>query len=93
MANWKITKDRFAAEIEGRSAVGVGSVGIDQIDEKTLTEKFRLLDDDGVIYFDGVSDDSTSQNAFDPLDDFGQLDSGCTEIQYFNKETRRYETL
>lgn len=93
MANWKITKDEFASEIGGQSAVGVASVGIKQVDETTLTEKFRLLDDDGVLYFEGISDDATSQNAFAPLDDFGQRDSGCTEIQYLNKETGRYETL
>ena len=39
---------------------------------------FRLLDDDGEVYFYGNSNDDSS---FDPLDDYGSA-FGCTEIQY-----------
>lgn len=93
MANWKITHDYLAGEIGGISSVGVGSIGIETVGEATLTERFKLYDDDGVLYFAGISDDSTSQNAFDPLDDFAQPDSGCTEIRYLNRATGKYETL
>lgn len=41
--------------------------------------KFRLLDDDGILYYEGAS---TVPYSFAPLDDFGRGDSGCTEIQY-----------
>jgi len=47
-----------------------------------LNQNFRLLDDDGEIYYDGVSDDSESERAFDPLDDYGTPNAGCTGIQY-----------
>ena len=50
---------------------------------------FRLLDDDGEIYAYGKSTDPSS---FAPLDRY--MDSyGCTEIQYRNPETGKYETL
>ena len=42
---------------------------------------FRLFDDDGELYFEGRSADSSS---FDPLDYFGAA-FGCTDIQYLEK--------
>lgn len=54
-----------------------------------LNEKFRLLDDDGNIYFYGYSDDSSD---FDPLDYYG-TSYGCTAIQYKNDKTGLYEFL
>lgn len=53
--------------------------------------KFRLLDDDKIVYFNGFSDDSTSESAFDPLDMYG-AEYGCTEIQYLNNRGQ-WETL
>lgn len=41
--------------------------------------KFRLLDGDRNIYFEGVASRSDS---FAPLDFFG-IDFGCTDLQYF----------
>lgn len=41
---------------------------------------FRLYDDDGELYYEGLS---IENNSFDPLDD--EMDnSGCTEIHYLN---------
>lgn len=50
---------------------------------------FRLLDDDGIIYAYGFSTDDSS---FAPLDRY-EYDYGCTEIQYKNLVTGKYETL
>lgn len=55
---------------------------------KGLDHKFRLLDDDGVIYAYGYSNNDSS---FAPLDCYEGA-YGCTEIQYRNKEGV-YETL
>lgn len=57
-----------------------------------LNHKFRLLDDDGVIYAYGYSDDSTSEDAFAPLDEVGEA-YGCTSIEYKNQKTGKYECL
>ena len=51
--------------------------------------KFRMLDDDGELYYEGYSDDDSS---FDPLDDFGTPNAGCTEIQY-KDEKGKWSTL
>lgn len=40
--------------------------------------KFRMFDDDGNLYYEGLS---KSNFSFEPLDDFGRS-SGCTEIHF-----------
>lgn len=50
---------------------------------------FRLLDDDGEIYAYGKS---TKNDSFAPLDAY-EGSYGCTEIQYRNPVTGKYETL
>lgn len=49
---------------------------------------FRLLDDDGEVYAYGKS----TTESFAPLDKYCDW-YGCTEIQYKNKQTGKYETL
>lgn len=49
--------------------------------------KFRLLDSDRNIYFEGLS---TRNNSFDPLDFLGS-EFGCTDLQYF--ENGKYISL
>ena len=54
-----------------------------EILDHPLRQHFRLLDADGYVYYSGVfvplSDDHTG---FEPLDDYGRPNDGCTEIQY-----------
>ena len=54
-----------------------------------MIHKFRCRDDDGVTYFWGVCSDP---NSFAPLDTVGSS-LGCTEIQYKNQKTGKYETI
>lgn len=54
--------------------------------------RFRLLDDDGLVYAYGVSTDDSSESAFAPLDRY-EYDYGVTEIQYYNQGTKTWETL
>ena len=77
---WIIEKDFIA---EGK-LIGIKSHRFNP--SNNLSYKFKLLDGDGEIYFEGVSDDLN----FDPLDDFG-VGYCCTEIQY--KIGRRWEAL
>jgi len=43
-------------------------------------EEFKMYDDDGILYFTGRIEGYST--GFEPLDDFGGPDSGCTEIRY-----------
>lgn len=60
---------------------------------KVKGKKFRLLDDDGNIYFYGKCLTDFGENAFNPLDRFGGPGYGCTDIQYKNAETGEWESL
>jgi len=56
---------------------------------------FRLLDDDGCVYFAGCLERSDfesadGETAFEPLDGFGAA-YGCTELQY--KQNGYWKTL
>ena len=87
---WHITKDWA----DDGDAIGQWNARLrpenDNIEycKKLCTEKFRMYDDDGELYYEGYSNDSSS---FQPLDDFGMPNAGCTEIKYY--ENGKWETL
>jgi hypothetical protein len=54
-----------------------------------MVHKFRLKDDDDIVYCYGMS---TSDSSFRPLDEVG-ADYGCTSIEYKNSKTGEYEPL
>ncbi len=84
--SWYINEDK----IDDGDAVGQwnGPENILKQCKENCTHKFRMFDDDGELYYVGFSDDSSS---FEPLDDFGMPNAGCTEIQYL--ENGKWETL
>ena len=60
----------------------VGTVGPRGADE-TITENkgsFRMKDDDGIVYYHGEI--YGNYDGFEPLDDFGMPNAGCTSIVY-----------
>jgi len=58
---------------------------------KDIGQKFKMYDDDGELYYSGrIVGDYTG---FEPLDDYGTPNAGCTEIKLFNNKTRKWETL
>ena len=63
--------------------VGIASCNYDEAKAGQPTHRFRLLDDDGENYYEGLSDDCESQRAFASPDDFCQGYAGCTEIHFF----------
>lgn len=82
---WRITYD-FTEKKE----VDVRSFRFDEGKMDRLTERFKLVDDDGIDYFEGVSSDSDSEEGFDPLDEYG-AGFGCTTILY--KRGDKWEEL
>jgi len=50
--------------------------------------RFRMYDDDDILYYQG----QCTEEAFDPLDDFGMVNAGCTRIDYEN-DNGVFETL
>jgi hypothetical protein len=82
---WVITDDC----LDGGRDIGAGRFPCGgALDE--LPYRFRLLDDDGEVYYLGRSDDQDSEAAFAPLD-WAADHAGCAEIQYWRDG--RWETL
>ena len=60
---------------------------------KSKGQQFRLLDDDGILYYSGVCLHGGSEDAvFAPLD-WGMANAGCTEIQYLSLSGNKWETF
>jgi hypothetical protein len=105
MTAWIITKDKIAdptyREASNCNAKGLTGPRIaSDNDVKRLQagegKRFRMLDDDGEIYYYGrqlEESDCTeeyedgyygAESEFAPLDNFGRPNAGCTEIQFDN---------
>lgn len=76
---WRITKDHLDADDAKHSAAGVeGPYGLDET-LMTNGTSFSMYDDDQECYFEGMLyGDFTG---FEPLDDFGMPNAGCTMIK------------
>lgn len=64
---------------------------VDQIIADGFTASFKLFDDDGELYYTGYGKPLTEVEGFEPLDDFGMPNAGCTDIRYDNGDF--YESL
>ena len=94
MYGWIITKDLLwdkdpilNKEYDIRNDKGtIGPSGtiLDKGTIVTMGKKFRMKDDDGEIYYEGMifETDKTETTGFEPLDDFGEPNAGCTSIEY-----------
>ena len=82
---WIITIDHIAEHDEPPCTYlnAVDLQGPDDCDE-TITDnpiKFRMYDDDGQLYYEGVL--YGDHHGFEPLDDFGMANAGCTTVKLF----------
>lgn len=80
---WIITKDIIGGGLGNgiRSTNCPDNLSKSEIEEK-MPHKFRLYDDDRELYFEGFSSDCETEEAFAPLDDFGEGGYGCTYMKY-----------
>ena len=88
---WLITHDYIDADLVGTA----GPRGITNDQELALQEgdgtPFRMFDDDGAMYAQGLYLGPDDERMFAPLDGFGTPSLGCTEIQYVGP--KGWETL
>lgn len=87
-----VTKDHIADSTAkpGTNANAVGVVGprtckatADEIVNHPNGQKFRMRDDDGELYYEGVYVPGDGSDPFQPLDCFGRPNAGCTTIEYW----------
>jgi hypothetical protein len=83
MYHWKITRDHIG-EPGAKAGTNANAVGIcgGNCNAKGEVIKFRMFDDDGELYYTG---DLVGGTGFEPLDDFGRPNAGCTSISLFQK--------
>jgi len=82
MANYEITKWCKSISDSGKDEYT-------HKDCKGMPHKFRLLDDDGIVYCYGQC---SSNQSFAPLKYTGE-GYGCTSIEYKDKMTKLYKQL
>lgn len=80
---WVLTSDN----LERGKNVGTRSQDYDEHCSDKLCHRFRLLDADDKVYYEGLSNDCDSGKAFDPLDDFGRGYAGCVSIEFLKNGT------
>lgn len=102
---WTITNDHIAEEgtEPATNANAVGMVGprtatmtAAEIIANPDSRRFRMTDGDGEVYYTGLCylPEGLTEDAFGPLDDFGQPNAGATEIAYLDPENGgHWETL
>ena len=85
-----ITKDYLADATKpaGTNSNAVGIVGprgakltFEQIVNHANGKKFRMKDDDGELYYEGVYVETKSSDELEPLDCFGEPNAGCTTLE------------
>ncbi len=100
--HWVINKDYEPTEgaVPGTNgnAVGMKSRGCpDWMLTRPDLLPFRMLDDDGRVYYEGVmvpfDEHDDNSYGFEPLDDFGGPNAGCTSLEYLDPETDCWELL
>lgn len=87
---WTIDKDHIDGTANGLSygnkRYPTSNEYFWSIDKDTTTPggQFRMFDDDKNLYYSGTI--WGDYDGFEPLDDFGMPNAGCTGIQYKNDE-------
>jgi hypothetical protein len=113
MTAWIITKDKITdggtegTNLNARMLIGPG-IATPGDKARLLTgegRRFRLLDDDGEIYYYGrqlIESECTEEyeegmfggdSELAPLDDFGRPNAGCTQIEIYDPETKKWTGL
>ena len=80
---WLITRDLVSNE-EDRGTIGPRGCPLTSEEITATGIPFRMLDDDGEVYYHGLYVGPDDESLFAPLDDFGMPNAGAVAIQYRN---------
>ncbi|MBO88162.1 MAG: hypothetical protein CMP14_01460 [Rickettsiales bacterium] len=80
---WIITKDKISSDDVGTTGPASNNSELEKSLKAGKGQEFKMFDDDQTLYYEGlIVGDYTG---FEPLDDFGMPNAGCTAIAYKNK--------
>ena len=80
---WIINEDKIFGEDVGIKGPRLIDTKLENLLKAGEGREFKLFDDDGELYYTGRI--VGKFGGFEPLDDFGMPNAGCTEIAYKNK--------
>tara|TARA_R110000824_G_scaffold152186_1_gene323394 strand:- start:80 stop:358 length:279 start_codon:yes stop_codon:yes gene_type:complete len=91
--SWTITHDHL--ENENVAIYGPSSISNEDLAALKAGKghAFKLYDGDGGLMLSGKSTDNDSEDAFGPLDDYGEPAYGCTSIAYRRNNGGPFTTL
>jgi hypothetical protein len=58
-----------------------------------VAQRWRCLDDDGIVYYQGRYVGPGDERMFAPLDNFARPHAGCTAIEYLDTNTNLWRPL
>lgn len=96
---WIIDKDHLYPKGKEGVYSGPGIAGprnaptelVAKLEAGEFRQRFRMYDDDGELYYEGRI--VGEYDGFEPLDDYGTPNAGCTEIRYWNTDSKEWERL
>jgi hypothetical protein len=84
----RITKDLLYEAVDA-SPDRTGDVIVNRAPHEAEHIKVRLLDDDGIVYYEGIAD----QTGMEVLFDWSQKDSGTTLLQEWDRKTKKWKDV
>lgn len=92
---WLITKD-FLPDPDAQEGTSLNATRLmgprhglhltaEEVKKHPKRKRFRMLDDDQEIYYEGFLVDLTDEHILAPLDDFGTPNAGATTLQIWDK--------
>lgn len=92
---WLITEDWTNGDRRTVNIVGPAGAALtmSEILRNSQARAFRMLDDDGNLYYKGYYVGPEDGNLFAPLDDYGAPNAGCTSIEYFDIYTGEWSLI
>lgn len=90
LGNWVITKDHLENKHEG--LIGPRSAVLDEKEIMKSGTHFKMYDDDKNLCYEGYVVEDGGEEGFNPLDNFGEGNAGCTYIM-LRSPSGKYEIL
>lgn len=87
---------RERTNLNAKNLIGPRDAGLDTVKEIRKhpdRQRFRMYTDDKELIYEGYMVHDKNSEGFEPLEDFGTPNFGCTIIKYYNNKLKKWEIL